>query len=111
MILNCDYNNLAFIFRILRYLFRAIKIVIPVILIIFAAIDMTKVVINADEKTKKEAGSKVVKRLIYAVILFLVPTLISLIFKAVDSNRVDDYKNSGSAYNNDWKSCITYIFE
>ena len=111
MILAGCGGNLSFIFNILRYLIRVIKIVIPIILIVLATIDMTKVVINADEKTKKEAGSKVVKRIIYAVILFLVPTLISLIFKAVNSNRIDDYGSSGSSYNENWKSCFSYIFE
>ena len=108
-VVNCD-SRFAFIFNIIQYLYQAIRIVVPVVLIVLATIDVVKVVINADEKTKKDVGSKVVKRLIYAIILFLVPTLISILFKALDGNAPNDYKTNNSSYSTNWKDCFKSIF-
>ncbi len=108
-ILNCN-GNFSFIFNILRYLYKALVLIVPTVLIVLVIIDVFKVVINADEKTKREAGSKIAKRLIYAVVLFLVPALISLLFKAFDNNAPSDYDSNESSYSEDWKDCFRYIF-
>lgn len=109
LLAGCN-QEFAFIFNILHFLYKAIVLIIPIVLIVLVIIDVFKVVVSADEKTKKEAGSKIVKRLIYAVILFLVPTLISLLFRVLDDNAPSDYGvNGSSSYSDEWKNCLWSI--
>ena len=76
-------SDLAFAIRIVKYLVGIIKFAVPILLIVFVTIDFTKAVIGKDEKAAQEAKNKAVKRIIYAIILFLVPTIVSLIFKNI----------------------------
>lgn len=67
-----------------------VKIVIPVVLIFLGMLDMGKAVISNDEKDMKAAQGKLIKRFIYAVIIFLLVAIVQLIFGLVS-------KNSGEA--------------
>ncbi len=76
-------GDLAQIIRILKWVFNGICIIVPVIIIVLIIIDVTKVATagNVDDKLKKETGQKAITRLIYAVVIFLVPTIVGLIFQ------------------------------
>ena len=78
-----DCSNLNFILRIVAYLFKIIQWIIPILLIILVTVDFLKGMIGGDEKKSKEALSKAGKRLLYAVILFLVPLLVRFIFREI----------------------------
>ena len=80
----CD-SDFVSILRIVRWVINIICWGVPIILIVLTVIDIAKVVIsgNIDDKLKKEVGNKVITRLIYAVIIFLVPTIVSVIFRFV----------------------------
>ena len=78
-----------------------IKIVIPIILIILGMIDLAKAVIGNDEKVMKEAQSRLIKRVIYAVVIFFIVALVQFIFGAlagaaesgnsdIDGNKITD---------------------
>lgn len=60
-----------------------VRWVIPAILIVLAVFDIAKVVMNAslDDKVKKEATSKLTTRVIYAIVIFLIPTIVSILFQ------------------------------
>ena len=58
----------------------AIKIFVPLILIFFGMMDLAKAVMANDEKVMKEAQGKLVKRFIYAVVVFLVVALVQMVF-------------------------------
>ena len=81
---GCDADFVS-ILRIVRWVINIICWGIPIILIVLTVLDIAKIVVsgNIDDKLKKEVGSKVATRLIYAVIIFLVPTIVSLIFRFV----------------------------
>ena len=57
--------------------------VTPIILIVLATVDIAKIVTagNLDDKMKKEVGNKLITRVIYAVVIFLIPTIVGLLFK------------------------------
>lgn len=57
-----------------------IKILIPIILIIFGILDLAKAITGNDEKVMKEAQSKLIKRIVYAVIVFFVVALVQFVF-------------------------------
>lgn len=56
-----------------------IKIAIPIILIGFGIVDFAKAMFASDESKMKEAQSKFIKRLIVAILIFLVPTFAKII--------------------------------
>ena len=74
-----------------------------------ATIDVAKIIMNTDDKTKKDSMSNIVKRIIFAVLFFLIPTLVSLLFKLIVArNNPNDY-SGGNTYNDSWMSCISEI--
>lgn len=98
-------GNLGFIMRILVALLKYVKIIVPIILIVMIIVDLAKVIVsNVDEKAKKEASSKAVKRLMYAVIVFLIPTVINFIFRSLDRYVTNDNKGTPTS----WISCWNY---
>ena len=101
---NC--TRMGFILRIVAQLFLYVRFIVPILLIVMVVFDLVKVVVGqADEKAKKEVGTKVTKRLIYALIVFLVPTLVNYVFKIVENNLT----KNGSATN--WVSCWTQYYK
>ena len=67
-----------------------IKIAVPIILIIFGMIDLAKAVMSNDEKEMKGAQTKLIKRVIYAVLVFLVVTIVQLLFGVLVSEEAAD---------------------
>lgn len=84
--------------KIIVMVINTIKIVVPIILIIFGMIDLAKAVMSNDEKEMKGAQSKLLKRVIYAVAIFLVVAIIQLVFGALaaSSEGTDDAIDSST---------------
>ena len=60
------------------------KIVIPVILIVIGVVALGKAVIADDDKEIKTAVTKLIKKVIVAVIIFFVPAIVKAIFNLID---------------------------
>lgn len=101
-ILEITCGDLDPIMRVLRYLLKLFKIAIPIVLIVLIIIDFAKATIASDEKKMNEAKNAAGKRVVYALIIFLVPTIISLLFKTFDKGLSDD-ELTGPA---EWISCF-----
>ena len=77
-------RGFGFIFRIIKNgLFPILQIGIPIILIVLGTLDLGKAVISSDDKAVKEAQSKLIKRCIYAILVFFIVTLISVVFSMI----------------------------
>lgn len=97
-------EGLGPIIRIVKKgILKYICILIPIALILFGVFDLGKAVIASDEKEVKAAQSRLIKRVIYAIVVFLVPQLVSLIMGIV-SIGVDD----GSTEN--WATCWNSVY-
>lgn len=92
-------SDAAVIANLVHAVINIIKIFIPIVLIIFGMLDLGKAVMSNDEKTMKEAQGKLIKRFIYAVLVFLVVTLVQVVLGFVDK------ANQGTA--GDAKTCIS----
>ena len=80
-----------FLIRIIKNgLFPILQIGIPIILIVLGTLDLGKAVISSDDKAVKEAQSKLIKRCIYAILVFFIVTLINLLFTMVGNIAGDD---------------------
>lgn len=86
----------ANIWQLVGYVLLVFKIAIPILLIVFGMIDLGKAVIASKEDEIKKATNSLVRRAIAAVVIFLLPTIISYVmtliggFKGTDAEK--DYK-------------------
>ena len=78
-----------------KLVLRILQIAVPIGLILFGTIDMAKAVIAGDEKKMKEAQKPYIKRIVSAVIVFLIPYIVSVVVGLVTSNG--DYKGCWDA--------------
>ncbi|MBQ2910592.1 MAG: hypothetical protein IJE53_07265 [Bacilli bacterium] len=78
-------------------LFPIVYIIIPIALLIYAVIDFGKAVIASDEKEVKAAQSRLIKRAIYAALIFFVVFLVKAIMDVV--------AKGGTGNTGDWWSC------
>lgn len=77
--------------------FPIVQLGIPILLILFGTIDLGKAVISSDEKEVKGAQSRLIKRFIYAALVFFVTTLVSVLMNIVATGATDDTTS--------WESC------
>ncbi len=88
------------IVRVLRKgVYPLVQIFIPIILIVFGVIDLGKAVIASDEKEIKAAQSRLIKRCIYAALIFFVVTIVTLVMNIVAYGGETDVNTT------DWKQC------
>lgn len=72
-------TDLKIILNLGHTVINLIQFGIPIILIILGSIDMGKAVIQQDDKKIKESQSLFIKRLIAAVLVFLVGTIVNVL--------------------------------
>lgn len=75
----CDYHFLEG-FRIAKYFLTIFKILIPIILIVMGIIDLSKSLMNPNDYNMAKVAKKFGLRIASAVIIFILPTIINLIF-------------------------------
>lgn len=80
-------------------LYPIVQILIPIVLIVYGIIDLGKAVIASDEKEIKAAQSRLIKRCIYAALIFFVVTIVSLVMDIVS---VGSENPDGTAA---WSTC------
>lgn len=102
-ILDACSNDMKTILSLVQWALNLICWAVPILLIVLTTIDVAKIVTagNIDDKMKKEVGNKIITRLIYAIVIFLIPTIVSLIFRMLPSS----VKTGTSAGDMSWSDC------
>ncbi len=100
-ILESYCTTLAPIIAIVKTVLYILQIGIPIVLVLMGTIDLGKAVLSSDDKAIKESTSRLVKRVIAAVAVFFVFTIVKLIMNIISSNAV----NTGVSGQSDWASC------
>ena len=96
---NC--NGLGPIVHFIHQVYTILQWGIPVVLIVYGGFDLAKAVIASDDKEIKAAATKLVKRLIAAVAVFLLTTIVSVIITwAAEAEKQD-----GSDVDSSWMQC------
>lgn len=86
----CDPNNgLLSVFGVIGNVISFIKIAVPIILILMGSIDLTKAVMASKDDEIKKAQSTLLKRAIVGVVIFFIPTLVTLIMNLINQNNQD----------------------
>lgn len=86
----CEESGVQRAFQILGYALFILKIIIPIIIIIFGIIDFAKAIIASDDSAIKKSTTTLIKRVIAGVIIFLIPTIIYFAFELIDGYSSDD---------------------
>ena len=85
------------ILRIVGLIVFVIKIAVPIILIVVGMIELARAVGEKEEKDIKAAQDRLVKRAIAAVLVFVVITVVGIIFRILGQ---DQYKQCMTCVNN-----------
>lgn len=80
-----------------------IQIGIPIILIILGMLDLGKAVVASKEDEIKNAQKMLIKRCIYAVAIFFVVLIVTVVFGLVADNSAGEATEATS-----WTSCWNY---
>ena len=80
-----------------------IQIGIPIILIILGMLDLGKAVVASKEDEIKNAQKMLIKRCIYAVAVFFVVLIVTVVFGLVADNSAGEADQATS-----WTSCWNY---
>lgn len=80
----CGEQGVKDAFHMIRTIIEIIRYVVPIGLIAMTTVDVTKKIINPDEK---DGQKKIMRRLIAAVVVFLVPIIITISLKLIDAGN------------------------
>lgn len=73
-----------FLIRIIKDgIFPIVQVVIPIILIVLCTFDLGRAVIGSDDKENKKLFKRILRRLVFAILIFFIVTVINLIFTMV----------------------------
>ncbi len=64
-------------------LFPVIQIAVPIVLLVLCTFDLGKAVIGSDDKENKKLFKRILRRCVYAILIFFIVTLINLVFTMV----------------------------
>lgn len=76
-------TGLRDVWQLIGYILLIFKIAIPVLIIIFGAIDFGKAVVASKPDEIKNAGKSLMFRALAGILVFFVPTLVGFIFTLV----------------------------
>ena len=71
------------IMTLIGYVIFGIKVVVPVILILVGMLDLSKAIMGKDDSEIKKAQSSLIKKIVVAVCVYLVITLVGLIMSLI----------------------------
>ena len=96
---TCD-DNLSSVLAVVKFVIDIVKLAIPIILVVLATFDLAKVVTNSkgDDSETKKAVKTLVTRIIYGIIIYFVPLIITWLFTSINIGGISDvmecYKNA-----------------
>lgn len=93
--LNTDLcsGDTLFVFQIAHTVIKVLQIAVPFALIIWGSLDFFKAVIAGDDKEMKQKRKPFVQRVIAALIVLLLPTIVNVIMKNIASNANSNFAN------------------
>lgn len=86
---NCGPLDLIRIVYLFKLILKFVFVVIPIALVVIISIDLAKVVISGDDKTQRAATKTIINRLVFAVLLFFVPTIVNIVNRVIGDYGVD----------------------
>lgn len=95
-------EEIQIIFGVVISVLDVIKFLVPVVLIVFCTIDIFKIIVSKKEDEIKKLRKDVFMKIIYCIIIYLLPYLIPVVLKLASGIIPSDYDDS-------WKTCWDYV--
>jgi hypothetical protein len=73
--------------NLLKTAFNYIKIIVPILLLVFGTVDFSKAVISGDKDALTKAGKDFTKRVLIAMLIFFLPILLELLLGLIDKKE------------------------
>lgn len=85
---DCEgfFGDNTYLGKYLKDIYNIVKFAVPIILLAFSIKDFGTAVINQNQDAIKKAGQSFAKRLVIAVLILVVPTLLNFILDLLDFN-------------------------
>ena len=104
---NCE--GLGSIVAVVKSILKIIQWVVPIILIVLGTIDLVKAVVAGKDDDIKKHQQTLIKRIIAAVIVFLIPMLVSILMGWIgNDNWKDCWKSTKDDINSLFNSSNNY---
>ncbi len=95
-------SDMQLFFGIIVSLFDLIRFIIPILLIVLCTVDIFKIIVSKKEDEIKKLRKEVVMKIVYAIIIYLLPFLIPMFFRL--ANSIIPF-----GYSDEWKECWDYV--
>ena len=95
-------SDIQMILEIIIAILDLVKFFVPIVLIILCTIDIFKIIVSKKEDEVKKLRKDVFRKIIYAVIIYLIPVIVPVVFNFVNKVIPIEYDNS-------WKTCWDYV--
>ena len=95
-------TDMQMIFNVVIKVLDVVHFCVPIVLIIFCTVDIFKLIVSKKEDEVKKLRKGVFLKIIYAILIYMIPVLVPFILGAVDGIIPMDY-DSG------WKECYDYV--
>ena len=92
------------ILGIIITILNVIKLLVPIILIILCTIDIFKIIVSKKEDEIKKLRKDIFNKILYSVLIYLIPVLIPFILNIINNLIPMGYDNS-------WKDCWNFVEE
>ena len=90
----CSQEGVKNTIYLIKNILQVLRIVVPIGLIVMTSIDIAKKVINPEEK---DGQKKIMTRAVAAIIVFFIPTIISIVFRLVDIGKGTSGTSGGTS--------------
>lgn len=95
-------SDMQMIINIVIEVLDVIHFFVPIVLIIFCTIDIFKIIVSKKEDEVKKLRNDVFWKIVYAVLVYLVPYIVPFVLNAADRILPMEYDNS-------WEQCYNYV--
>ncbi|MBR2139097.1 MAG: M23 family metallopeptidase [Bacilli bacterium] len=103
----CDNPNVLEAMYIVKTIITIIKVLVPIMLIVFISLDYAGAVKSGDEDVMKKANKATVTKIIAGVCIFLVPMFVDVVIRFSSNGSVD----VNDCYTNATKENIQSVYE
>lgn len=100
---GCENPDVLSVIYFIEKILNVVFIIIPIGLILFITIDLVKTILNGDDKAEKTNNKIIVKRLILAIAIFFIPTIVTLLTNLMS--------NAGIEFATEYKKCMNVTKE
>ena len=97
-------SDMQMILAIVITVLDVVRFFIPILLIIFCTVDVFKIIVSKKEDEIKKLRKDVLMKVVYAIVIYLIPVLIPFVLNLLDNLLPMEYDNS-------WKQCWDLVKE